>query len=513
MFYLVSVLIILGAASNCSAVERPNIVLVVCDDMGFSDLGCYGGEIDTPHFDGLAEQGMRFTQFYNNAKCATTRASIITGLYPRRRGGETDRDLLRPNMATLGEALGAAGYHTALIGKWHLGQSELTHPRRRGFDEFYGLLGGACNFFDPSQVDPLYKGSQVRYFADNDRRIDRFPEGFYTTDAFTDRAIAWIDRVTSDDRPFFLHLCYTAPHYPLHAWPRDIVKYRGRYLAGWEELRRKRHARQQEMGLFGQEIALSGADSQAYDWDDADQDFEDLRMAVYAAMVDRMDQNVGRLIDKLQDREVFENTLFVFFSDNGGCAEEPGGRDSEQRLPGPRDDYVAVGPAWGWAQNTPFRRYKTWMHEGGICTPMIAHWRGHIQPGVLCHQVGHIVDLMPTLLELTDAELPTQLNGQPTLPLDGSSLACVLRGGIRTPPEELAWDYNGNAAIRQGEWKAVWDRLSEEWELFNLAADRTETNDLSAKHPERLQRMVVAYNAWAARTENSPRPIPAETRH
>ena len=213
--------------------ERPNIVLIMCDDMGWSDIGCYGGEVQTPNLDRLAAAGMRFTQFYNNAKCTTTRASLVTGLYPRPKGG-----LLKTNMVTIGEVLQSAGYRTVLCGKWHLGHSKTTHPYHRGFEEYYGLLDGCCNYFDPSRPDPPYKGGRVRYFGHNDERITQFPDDFYTTDAFTEHAIESIRPLAAAGQPFFLHLCYNAPHYPLQARPAEIAKYRGKFLMGWEAMRR-----------------------------------------------------------------------------------------------------------------------------------------------------------------------------------------------------------------------------------------------------------------------------------
>jgi putative heme-binding domain-containing protein len=494
------------AALASAAAERPNVILILGDDMGWSDLGCYGGEIETPHLDQMAAQGMRFTQFYNNAKCTTTRASLLTGLYPRPRG-----DLLQTGMITLGEAVGQAGYQTALCGKWHLGRSETTHPCRRGFGEFYGLLDGCCNYFDPSIIDPPYKASRERYFAHNHERLREFPDDFYTTDAFTDHAIETLRRFHQAGQPFFLHLCYTAPHYPLHAKPHDIARYRGKYRQGWEALRKARFARQQELGLIDSSWTLSGTDSRAYPWTSADQEFEDLRMAVYAAMVDAMDQNIGRLLATLDELEIADNTVVLFLSDNGGCAEEPGGRDPAERHPGPKDDYVAVGPAWGWAQNAPFRRYKTWTHEGGICTPLVVRWPGHVAPGAITAQPGHIIDLMPTLLELAGSTYPANFDQREILPVEGKSLLPVLVGEERAPHDRLCWEWAGCAAIRQGNWKAVWDKLVKRWELYDLEHDRTETRDLAEQFPDRVTELAEAYDEWARHTHNQ-RVVTAEPR-
>ena len=483
--------------SSAPAAERPNIVLIMCDDMGWSDIGCYGGEVDTPNLNRLAEQGLRFTQFYNNAKCTTTRVSILTGLYPRPRGG-----LLHTNMVTLGEVMRAAGYHTALCGKWHLGRGPTTHPSQRGFDEFYGLLDGCCNYFDPTIPDPPYKGGRSRYFGHNLQRITQFPADFYTTDAFTNQALKTIRRFHRAGGPFFLHLCYTSPHYPLQAKPQDIAKYRGKFLNGWEAMRRNRFQRQQKLGLTDASWQLSKVDSRAYDWKTADHEFEDLRMAVYAAMIDRMDQNIGRLIAALETLGILDNTVVMFLSDNGGCAEEPGGRNPAKRHPGPKDDYVAVGPAWGWAQNAPFRRYKSWTQEGGICTPLIVRWPGHVKPGTITGQPGHIIDVLPTCLELAGGKYPVVFQDQKILPVEGASLMPIFRGNHRAPHRQLCWEWNHSAAIRQGPWKAVWDKLVKRWELYNLETDRTETVNLAADQPARVLQLATDYDQWAIRTGN-----------
>ena len=478
------------------AERRPNIVLILCDDMGFSDVGCYGGEIRTPNIDRLAREGMRFTQFYNCAKCTTTRASVVTGLHPRRgKGG-----LLRENMVTLGEVLRGAGYQTALSGKWHLGSGKPRRPIDRGFDEYYGLLDGCSNFFDPAQPDPPYKGGRVRVFAHNDRRITEFPEGFYTTDAFSDHAARTIERFAGTGKPFFVHVCYTAPHYPIHAWPEDVARYKGKYLAGWDALRKKRHARQVAMGLIDPKWKLPGRDEGTPSWEDEpNREYEDLRMAAYAAMIDRMDQGIGRILGALEKVGAADDTLVMFLSDNGGCAENPGGTDT-RRVPGPKEYYVAAGRPWAYAQNTPFRRYKSWVHEGGIATPLVARWPGVVKPGSMTDQVGHIIDFMPTFCEIAGTQYPKEHRGKPILPCEGKSLLPVLGGGTRPGHETLCWEWAGNRAVRQGNWKLVWEKAQRRWELYDLAADRTETNDLAGQLPERVEPMRARWEAWACKT-------------
>ncbi len=477
--------------------SRPNIILIMCDDMGWSDIGCYGGEVRTPHLDRLAAEGLRFRQFYNNAKCTTTRASLVTGLYPRRgKGG-----LLRRNMVTLGEALKLAGYQTVLSGKWHLGKGKDTHPFHRGFDEFYGLLDGCSNFFNPVQPDPKYKGGRIRSFGHNDKAVKEFPKDYYTTDAFTDHAIETIGKYVEKKRPFFLHLTYTAPHYPLHALPDDIANYRGKYLKGWDVMRKKRYERQLAMGLIDKDrYPLSETDSRSYDWEKSNKKFEDHRMAVYAAMIDRMDQNIGKLMAALKQHQVDDNTIVIFFSDNGGCAEEPGGRDPKKRNPGPADDYVAVGPAWGWAQNAPFKRYKVWMHEGGINTPCIVRWPNRVPSGKITDEVGHIIDIMPTFLELAGLDYPKQYEGNQILPCEGKSLVPVLLGSKRKGHKELYWEFAGNRAARQGDWKLTWDKIKKKWELFDMSTDRTETRDVSGSQQELTNELKAKWFQWAKET-------------
>jgi arylsulfatase len=359
-------------------------------------------------------------------------------------------------------------------------------------------MDGAGNFFNPAQPDPAFKGGKVRTFGHNDRLITEFPTGFYATDAFTDHAIATIRRFKKEEKPFFIHLAYTAPHYPLHAFPEDIAKYRGTYRKGWDELRRQRHARQIALGIVDPKWPLPAADEASYEWATANQDWEDLRMATYAAMVDRMDRNIGRVLQTLKQLGIEDNTVVMFLSDNGGCTEEPGGRDAAQE-PGIVSTYTTVGPAWGAAQNTPFRRYKSWSNEGGISTPFIVRWPGRVQAGTMTSQVGHIIDVLPTCLELAGGQPLAESHGQKAPPIEGRSLAPVFRGEQRVAPERLFWEWAGTCAVREGRWKLVWDtlNLARQWQLYDLEADRTETNDLAAQHPERVKTLSAAYLTWA----------------
>jgi arylsulfatase len=502
-----------GSEEKPSPASRPNIVIIVCDDLGYSDLGCYGGEIRTPNLDRLADQGTRFSQFYNCAVCNTTRAAFYTGLYPRHGAG----GWLRPQMVTLGEALKSAGYQTAMVGKWHLGSTAPRRPIDRGFDEYYGLLDGCSSYFNPAKPDPqFYNGGRVRAFADGADKVTDFPKDFYATDAYSERAAEMIGRLSKEGKPFFLNVCYTAPHFPLHALPEDIARYRGKYAKGYDALRTARYERLVKLGLIDRRTTpLSRVDPKQgdfrYDYevvpwdrlDDATRAREEARMEVYAAMVDRLDQGIGRMLSALDKSDVADNTIVFFFSDNGGCAtwprpaQEPGFFEYNKGIPvGDPRGYEFVGKGWGWAQNTPFRRHKTWTYEGGICTPMIVRWPGKVAAGKITHQPGHVVDFMPTLLELAGGKYPAEANGKPVPPMEGMSLVPILHGKTRERGP-LAWSLMGNHAYRNGDWKAVYNGSAKRWELYNLAADRSETSDLAKEHPARLGAMTAAWRDWA----------------
>jgi arylsulfatase len=493
---LVAVGLGVGGEGRCQEASRPNVVLIMADDMGYSDIGCYGGEVRTPNLDRLAAEGLRFRQFYNCAKCTTTRASLLTGLHPRQgKGG-----LLRTDMVTIAEVLRPAGYQTSLSGKWHLGSSSPRRPIDRGFDEYFGLMDGCCNYFNPVQPDPAYKGGRVRVFGHNDRLIREFPDDFYTTDAFSDHAAETIRRFAGTGRPFFVHVCYTAPHYPLHAKPEDIAKYEGKYGMGWFELRRERYRRQLEMGLVDPKWKLAPEDPKVGPWEGiANRELWERRMSVYAAMIDSMDQGIGRILAALEETGTAQKTLVMFLSDNGGCSELPEGADFPYPA-GPKEYYTSVGPGWGWAQNTPFRRYKAWVHEGGISTPLIVRWPGVVKPGTLTNQAGHIIDVLPTCAEVAGARYPDSFAGNAILPLEGKSLVPVFRGEHRTPHETLCWFWSGNRACRQGKWKVVWEKSNRKWELYDVEADRTELTDLAQEDPDRVARMSDVWNAWAEET-------------
>ncbi|MFN4258282.1 MAG: arylsulfatase [Gemmataceae bacterium] len=496
---LIVTLVWSGGWSPALAAERPNIIVIMADDMGFSDLGCYGAEIQTPHLDRLAAGGLRFTQFYNTARCCPTRAALLTGLYQHQAGighmvGNYGipayQGYLNDRCVTIAEVLKPAGYRTLMAGKWHVGENRPHWPTDRGFDRYFGLISGASNYF--------------RLDADRKMALDDQPytppdDDFYMTNAFTDYALKFLAETRQQNQPFFLYVSYTAPHWPLHALPEDIAKYRGKYKEGWDVLRQQRHQRMVKMGLVDAKWPLTPRDPQAPAWDKVkDAEMRDLKMAVYAAQIDNMDQNIGRIQAKLKELNIENNTLILFLADNGGCAEEIN-RGKPGVPPGPADSFLSYGLPWANASNTPFRLYKHWVHEGGIATPLIAYWPEVItKGGGLTHQPGHVIDIMATCLDVTGAEYPKTFKDKPITPLEGKSLLPILQGKQRAGHEAIFWEHEGNRAVRQGKWKLV-ARHRQPWELYDLNADRTEMNNLAAKHPEKVQEMASLYDQWAQR--------------
>ena len=467
-------------ARAADAARKPNIVVILVDDMGFSDLGCYGGEIRTPNVDRLAARGLRFTQFYNTAKCAPTRASLLSGLYHT----EVGVGALR-NCMTLAEAMKRAGYFTIMTGKWHL----TRQPTDRGFDRYFGHLSGATNFFTGDKT-----------FRLNGEPFDVPKSGFYTTDADTDYAIRFVEEAAGTGKPFLLYIAYNAPHYPLQAPKEEVEKYRGKYKCGWDELRRRRYKRQMEMGLFRKRWKLSPRPKDVPAWEtlgEKEQDVEDLRMATFAGMVDRVDQNVGKLTACLDKLGATDDTLILFLSDNGAC---PFQRSKRTHLP-PWDpqSYWTYDKKWAHACNTPFRWYKQNQHEGGIATPLIAHWpKGlKVKGGSVTHQPGHLVDVMATCLDVAGSDYPTEHAGQPIKPLRGRSLLPILRGRQREGHDVLYFQFSNNRAVRKGKWKLVSARGGP-WELYDMDVDRTELNDLAKARPELAAELAGLWDKWAA---------------
>ena len=470
-----ALLLLIFSLGGLARAERPNIVLIMADDLGFSDLGCYGSEIETPNLDALAANGLRFTQFYNTAKCHSSRVSLLTGLYCDQAGGAKLN-----HGATIAEVLSRGGYFTAMVGKWHLNQQ----PTDFGFDRYWGHLSGATNFFTG---DNTFRLNGEKY------KVPETLNGrpFYTTYAIADFGIDFLDEAKASGKPFLLYAAFNAPHYPLQAPEQAVRKYDGRYDIGWDELRRQRHERQVSTGLLPAKWKLSPRPAHIPAWDsldEKDRQWEADRMEVFAAMVDVLDENVGRLVDKLKKMDVYDNTLILFCSDNGACPfERTRGRYLKPWDP---ESYWTYDASWAHAGNTPFRLYKQNQHEGGISSPMIAHWPAgmKVEGGQITRQPAHLIDFMATFLDVADAKYPKKIGDRKVDPLQGKSLAPTFAGLEREPHETLYFHFGSDRALRQGPWKLVSAKLGR-WELYNLDDDRTELNDLSAQHPERVASM------------------------
>lgn len=521
-------------SQNRGSKEPPNIIVILADDMGFSDVGCYGAEIQTPNIDRLANEGVRFSQFYTNPRCAPSRASLLTGLYPHQTGiglmlGDDGipgyRGDLGRNAVTIAEVLKSAGYRTGAVGKWHVTPFDFEKPDKsnwplqRGFDDWYGFMIGANDYFNPVAM------------ARNNELIETTDPDYYLTDAITDEAVSYIDKYAGTGQPFFLYGAYSAPHWPLHARQEDIRKYEDLYRDGWDTVREKRYQRMIDAGILNENWPLTPRDPRVDPWEDEQhKEWETRRMAVYAAQIDRLDQGIGRILSTLEKNNIRENTLVMFLSDNGGCAERLSdawarlpaipektrdGRpvavgNKPDVMPGPPDTYQSYGIGWANASNTPFRLYKHWAHEGGIATPFVISWPQIIEnPGNLHQQSGHIIDLMATCLHAADIGYPENYSGNSIIPLEGQSLLPALKGKPYNEHEVLGWEHHGNKALRKGAWKIVHRRSTKwkwekgdpgTWELYNLEDDRTEMNNLAQANPEKLAELKDAYNDWADRT-------------
>ena len=502
----------LGVFGNLYAAEAPNILLILADDLGYSDLGSYGGEIDTPNLDRLAADGLRFSQFYNTGRCWPTRASLMTGLYPHQANhgmifGQTAprgyQGTRKTDGLMISEILKPAGYRTYQLGKWHLGKNRPklndTWPLARGFDHSY-LAVTLQNYHNPAL---LYDDTQAIK-----RPGGPAPMGdgsYYLTSALTDRTIAYLKEHATDhpDKPFFIYLAYTAPHFPLHALPEDIDRFRGRYRKGWDTVRQERHERMEKLGLV--KTGLSPRDPDARPWESltsAEKDSWDTRMAIYAAMIYRMDIGVGRIVEQLKKMDAFENTLILFLSDNGSSAEYivRGDRHDPNAPPGSGGSYLCLEVGWSNASNTPLRMHKSWVHEGGIATPLIAHWPDGIAArGAITHQTGHVIDILPTIADLADALIPEEYEGHALPRSPGKSLAPVFQGRQRAAPDFLFWEHIGNKAIRKGDWKLVKEHNGP-WELYNLDTDRSEVHDLSGSHPGIVDALAGQWEGYAEKT-------------
>ncbi|MBI1312367.1 sulfatase-like hydrolase/transferase [bacterium] len=545
---LCALLVVCGSTLTARAESRPNIIVILSDDMGFSDLGCYGGEIQTPTLNGLAENGLRFTQFYNTGRCCPTRACLLSGLYPHQAGigwmmtdGGYDgyRGDLNNNCRTIAEMLQPAGYSTYGVGKWHVTKHvqpdgpKFNWPLQRGFDRFYGTITGAGSFFDPGTL--VRDNQNISPFADP----EYLPETFYYTDAISDHAIRFVTEhdKANDDWPFFLYVAYTAAHWPMHALPEDIAKYKGRYDEGYNAIRQRRVKRVVELGLVKESWDVTPL---VGDWPNFEhKEWEARCMEVYAAMIDRMDQGIGRIVETLRLTDELDNTLILFMQDNGGCQEPIGRKGDYQRpvtaslpiipadeirldvipkqnrdgvptlngpgiMPGPEDTYIAYGINWANVSNTPFREYKHFVHEGGISTPLIAHWpMGIKRRGELEHQPGHLIDIAATCVALAEVDYPQEVDGNAIKPLEGVPLVPAFAGKSLDRPQPIFWEHEGNRAVRDGKWKLV-AKENQPWELYDMETDRTEMHDLAADKPDLAKQLAAKWDAYAERANVLP---------
>ena len=521
----VRILVGILIASNllkCAAAPvtaKPNILVILVDDMGFSDLGCYGSEIPTPNLDALAKAGLKFTDFRNDSRCCPSRATLLTGLYSHaagighmtdRRKGPNGQPLpgylgqLNDNCVTIAEVLKTAGYFTAISGKWHVGQvgDHGVTPWNRGFDR--SLNSPAGGFYYPAdQRAELYLNGK----AVGRGGMNGVPKDWYSTDLWTDYGLKFIDEAQTAKQPFFLYLAYNAPHFPVEAPAEDIAKFRGKYRVGWDKLREARYQRLIQLGIIDKSWPLSPRPPEVKAWESMtpeEQDRADHIMAIYAACVSHLDQEIGVLVTGLTKRGLLDNTLILFMSDNGGNFEGGPVGEIGGNPPGGPNSHVYCGESWATLENTPFRRYKHFEHEGGISTPFIVHWpAGVAAKNKLRQQPGHLIDIMPTCLAVAGAQYPTNFDGHPIHPLAGRSLVPAF-ANQPIPRDAIYWEHEGNAAVLQDDWKLVRFQWNGGWELYNVKTDRTEQRDLSAAQPERVKQLSALWNTWAKQNNVLP---------
>jgi len=528
------------AVFSCAEKEtekNPNILLILVDDMGYSDLSSFGGEIPTPNIDMLSEQGVNFTQFYNTARSSPSRASLLTGLYPHEAGvghlahqydGPGYLGFLNDSCVTIAEVLNERGYLTAMTGKWHLGTVRHSWPSERGFQEVWGIHNWVDSYFKVLENCDVFKNGELIIPAtETPQRGAREGEEWYTTDVFTTKALKQIDKALDEDRPFFSYLAHNVPHWPLEAHDDVIEKYLDKYSDGYEVLRVERFERMKDLGIIPEAWKLP--EQITPEWDmlcDSVKEDTQFRRAIYAAQIDILDQNIGRMIRHLKERDAFDNTIIFFMSDNG-CSAEPeedwGNKDwghfgyqwgvntrwnyEEWRTNSGRSS--SVGKVWAITSNSPLRFYKKYAHEGGIATPLIVHWPDGIKnPGSIDRRPGHLIDVMATVLDLTESEYPDEVNGVPIIPLRGISFYENLRGREGKEHDFIFWEHEGQGALRMGKWKVVTENIDDlnSWELYNMEKDGTETNDIADQHPEKVEKMLAKWTTMAYETKALPKP-------
>ncbi|MBO9703155.1 MAG: arylsulfatase [Sporocytophaga sp.] len=489
--------------------SRPNIIIILADDMGFSDLGCYGSEIPTPNLDKLAYEGLRLTNFYNAGRCCPSRASILTGLYPHQagigdmlqnKGSYAYQGFLSDSCVTIAQLLKQAGYHTITSGKWHVGTSPSALAPNRGFDKSFCMLNNGSSYF---KNGPLYNDGRTVTFMQNGRVINR-DTNYYLTQNITDFVLSAIEEQKNNKNPFFLYLTYTAPHWPIQALEEDIRLFRGKYLIGWDSIREHRFKKQIKEKIFDKETKLSSRYYKVPQWNNIhenDKNLWDLRMSIYAAMIYRMDKGIGEILQKLKKTGEDKNTLIIFLSDNGGSGDEVQ-KDNlviqRNGTPGTGDYIDSYQKNWGNASNTPFSMFKKNMHEGGISTPFIAYFPGVIKPGQINHSTGHIINILPTCLELAKAKYPQTFNGNHLKQPEGKSMINIFKGA-KSGNDTLYWEHEGNKAIRVKNWKLVYELEQNEWQLYDLQSDRSETRNLVNNYPDKVQQLIAAHDKWCSK--------------
>lgn len=500
--------------------QAPNVLIILADDMGYSDIACFGSEVKTPNLDRMAEEGLRMTQFYNSARSCPSRAALLTGLYPHQAGmgGMADQHLsiesyagyLSQQSVTIAEALKPAGYKSYMSGKWHVGDAKHVWPCNRGFDRSFVFLNGASSYYNIEPYrDSTWQHGRILTILQDSSKYTPPKEGFYMTDAFTDHALTFL-KEHPKDQPFFMYLAYTAPHWPLHAPEEDIAKYEGRYDIGWDSLRAERLERMKKLGIVAQDAQLSERYEGVKAWTDLPDDKKTQyarEMAVYAAMIDRMDQNIGRVIAQLESMGELDNTLIIFMSDNGGCRADGVGHSDHLDKSGPigsPQSFEAYGPGWANASNTPLRYFKAMVHEGGIASPCVVRYPKLITANSINESVGHIIDLMPTVLELAGATYPQTHKGQTIKPMAGKSLLPVFKGEVVKRETPLFWEHYDNKAVRIGDWKLVMKRESPQWELYNMIEDPIESRDMTDSLPQKTDSLLNLYQRWAKENDVLP---------
>lgn len=505
----------LGSAAVAQIAKKPNIIVILADDMGYSDIGAFGAEIKTPNLDEMATKGLKMTQFYNASRCCPTRASLLTGLYQHQAGvGDmmntrkepAYQGYLNKNCVTIAEALKPFGYATFMAGKWHVGQAPENWPTKRGFDRYYGLIDGANSYF----ANEPYRAKQQLTIALDDKPVS-VSENYYSTKAYTDYALNFIDENKKTNQPFFLYLAFQAPHWPLHALPEDIAKYKGKYKQGWDVLRLARFKKMQAQGIIPKTAKLSPRDENVPEWNslnETQKEMWDDKMAVYAAMIDCMDQQIGRIRQKLKAIGAAENTVIMFLSDNGASNENinPNGFlpdifERSKKLASDPQSFTAYGYEGANVSNTPFRFFKHWEYEGGTATPFIAYGPSRVKAGKTANQPAHIIDLMATCLDLAGATYPKEFKGKEIKPTTGVSLVPLFKGQNWKGHAALFFEHEGNKAVRQGDWKLVANYPENKWRLYNLAVDRIEMNDQSDKQAAKVKEMTALYEHWAAKSD------------